>query len=64
VAGCAEVLEKGSSITSWSIFADDIRPLSIIHRRFRFLFALPTVRDLLLCAKHLFFAAMVTTDGR
>jgi len=29
-----------------------------------FLVALPAVPDLFICAKHLFFAAMVTTDGR
>jgi hypothetical protein len=29
-----------------------------------FLVALPAVPDLFICAKHLFLAAMVTTDGR
>jgi hypothetical protein len=29
-----------------------------------FLVALPAVPDLFICAKHLFFDAMVTTDGR
>ena len=29
-----------------------------------FLVALPAVPDLFICAKHLSFAAMVTTDGR
>src|SRR5262249_1982583 len=31
--------------------------------RFRFLVALPSVRDLFLCAEHLFFAATVTSGG-
>ena len=39
-----------------------LRPLSIIHWRFRFLVALPTVRDLLLRAKDLLFAANRTGD--
>ena len=30
-----------------------------VHWRFRFLVALPPAQDLLLCAKHLFVAAMV-----
>jgi len=34
-----------------------VRPLPIIHWRSRFLVASPTVRDLLLCAKHLFVEA-------
>src|ERR1700745_2356527 len=34
-----------------------------VHWRFRFLVALPLTRDLLLCAKHLFVAAMITLLG-
>jgi len=33
------------------------------HWRFRFLVALPLVRDLLLCAKHLFVAARMPLEG-